>query len=206
MNLEADWVKTWSAEKIKETWDKKRADRVWLLDPAYRTVAGAVRSLGDSVLDIGCGGGMQYAAFQEFAPDLAYRGIDIHPGMVDYARAAFPGVDFDRGDATHLPYETNQFDVTLLRHVLEHHPPERAVCVLTEAVRVACHGLAILFFKPPHAGADNRTRRRRVYVTHFSRQWLIDTLKSVADVSLEREFIPRTPAARSDQELWTILY
>jgi ubiquinone/menaquinone biosynthesis C-methylase UbiE len=199
-----DWINAWSDEKLKATWDKKRADRAWHLDPAYYKVAMAVQRLGESVLDIGCGGGMQYAAFQDFTPYLAYHGIDIHPGMVEYARAAFPDVEFDQGDAAQLPYETNQFDVALLRHVLEHHTPEQAICVLVEAVRVARYGLVILFFKPPHVGNDNPSHHRRVTVTHFSREWLIDRLGAITDMTLLREFIPKTPHARNDQELWAI--
>jgi ubiquinone/menaquinone biosynthesis C-methylase UbiE len=203
-DIESDWVNTWSVEKIKETWDQKRASRVWRLDPAYREVAEAILSLGDSVIDIGCGGGMQCAAFQDFAPELVYQGIDIHPGMVEYARAAFPDVEFDRGNATDLPYEDNLFDVALLRHVLEHHSPDMARVILSEAIRVATKGLVILFFKPPHVGNDNPTRHRRVTVTHFSREWLIGRLSGLTDMSLSRKFIPRTPHARNDQELWTI--
>lgn len=204
MSIESDWLRAWTPKKIKKTWDEKRDIQVWNLDPAYRKVADAVWSLGRSVLDIGCGGGIQYAAFQDFTSDLAYRGIDIHPGMVAYARAAFPGVWFDEGSATELPYEDNQFEVSLLRHILEHHKPEQAELVLKEACRVASQGLVILFFKPPHNQVTNSTRHRRVTVTHFSRKWVIDTLLTFGGITVSRKFILKTAHARNDQELWTI--
>lgn len=200
-----DWTKTWTEDKIKATWDKKRAEEIWTLDPAYHKVAAAVASLGESVLDVGCGGGIQYAAFQVFTPDLDYQGIDVHPGMIAYARQAFPGGRFDEGEASCLKYATSAYDVVLLRHVIEHHPPDYAVWILAEAKRVARRGLVILFFKPPHIGFVNRVRRRRVYVTQFSREWLMETLGQGADkMTVSRDFIARTPAALNDQELWTI--
>ena len=60
------------------------------------------------VLDIGCGTGCNtwHLAQRGFTAT----GLDIAPGMLDYARGCFPEIDFVQGDAQRLPYHSAVFD------------------------------------------------------------------------------------------------
>lgn len=202
-----DW-ESWSAATIKRVWDEKIAEEVWLHDPAYKLVTTAAIVMGKSILDVGSGGGIQYLAFQEFShKPVYYVGIDIHPGMVAYARAAFPKIRFDEGDARTLPYRDGQFEVVVIRHVIEHHPPDCAERILSEAVRVARFGVVMLFFKPPSqlVTGVNVRRGRRFYVNHYSAKWMTETLCLLSEnCEIDVTYIPKskTSLALNNQELW----
>lgn len=203
-----DW-ESWSAATIWRVWDGKIAEKVWLDDPAYKMVATAATAMGRSILDVGSGGGIQYLAFQEFShKPIYYVGVDIHPGMVAYARKTFPNVGFYEGDARALSYHDNQFEVVVIRHVVEHHPPGCAESVLSEAVRVARRGVVVLFFKPPSQlrTGVNVKRGKRFYVNHYSAEWVTETLRSLSrNCKISTTYIPKskTSPALNNQELWT---
>lgn len=86
---------------------------------------------GQRVLEIGCGGG-QLAA--NIAPSLGeagrYIGLDASEEQLHAARAAsadFPNVEFIRGDATDLPFESGSFDRVVAINTLEYIPDTAAV-------------------------------------------------------------------------------
>ncbi|MFJ1455045.1 methyltransferase domain-containing protein [Nocardia sp. N2S4-5] len=99
------------------------------------------QDLGDTVVDVGCGGGR---AVGELA-DRGVRalGLDLNPAMLEAAAARWPAGEFRLGDATALPLEDGSvtgYRADKVLHTLAE--PERAVA---EARRVlAAHGRAVL--------------------------------------------------------------
>lgn len=74
---------------------------------------------GDEVvLDMGCGPGAYYAKLQEKAPDMSYYGVDRSPGIL--ARHPAPERVLSLGDANHIPFADNTFDVVMANHMLYH--------------------------------------------------------------------------------------
>lgn len=63
------------------------------------------------VLDIGCGGGRTTYFLHQAGANVI--GIDISPGLVDFASKRFPDIEFRLGDATTLDFDDNTFDVVL---------------------------------------------------------------------------------------------
>lgn len=95
------------------------------------------------LLDVGVGTGALSVALQEtLDTKLNVNGIDLSPGMIDVAQTALPNGRFQVAEATILPFASNQFDVVLCAHVLEHLPdPEKG---LSEIARVAKPGRTIV--------------------------------------------------------------
>jgi malonyl-CoA O-methyltransferase len=64
------------------------------------------------LLDLGCGTGSFRAALRETCPDASYIGLDIAPGMVEYARArAGENAGWLVGDAESLPLAAGSVDL-----------------------------------------------------------------------------------------------
>jgi len=205
------WEQDWSRTRINRIWSEKVKSRAWRRDPAYRLVAEYCAKYGHTVLDIGCGGGIQYAAIHEFCPSIDYTGVDITPKMLDAARSLFPSVKFGWGDAAELQYADGQFDVTILRHVLEHHPLSNGQKILHEALRVARNATLILFFTEPQDMEENiivKQSKSGFYLNTYSTGWLEREIESVTSgrYSLETISIPKVEGspALSDQVLWVI--
>ena len=201
------WAKLWPADKVLQVWDEKIEQQAWLVEPAYRLVTDACIGCA-SVLDVGCGGGVQYAAFREFAPNVAYTGIDIHASMVAYAREAFPGVQFDEGDAMSLPYENGQFDGAIIRQVIEHYKPPWVRLLLAEAVRVTQNTLVILnrAVTEDIEGIVTLGNRGGADWNHYGRRWLAWAIEEAVGgkVDIEIHDIPwfEGSPAQGDQDVW----
>ena len=93
---------------------------------AYDSVAGLQREVGDRllqsitiparessvVLDLGCGTGHFYPQLSRLAQKHNYIGVDLAPGMVEYARHRFPRCgQWIVGDAEYLPVAANSVDL-----------------------------------------------------------------------------------------------
>ncbi len=90
---------------------------------------------GMSVLDVGCGTGMQLARYQKEGCQIW--GIDMSPAMMDVARQKLGDTaELHLGDATNMPFDDDSFDLitsTLVIHEMD--PPIRDG-VLQEMKRV----------------------------------------------------------------------
>jgi SAM-dependent methyltransferase len=94
--------------------------------------AAGVKS-GMRLLDVACGPGRCAAAAA--ARGAVPLGLDAAEGMVAAARARYPEIEFQQGDAERLAFATSAFDAVVAGFVVNHLPaPERA---LAEFARVA---------------------------------------------------------------------
>ena len=99
------------------------------------------RTLGDTVVDVGCGGGR--AVGELAARGVRAIGVDLDPTMIEIARERWPTSEFHVADATALPLDDGSvtgYRADKILHALAE--PERAV---VEARRVlAVNGRAVL--------------------------------------------------------------
>lgn len=99
------------------------------------------RALGDTVVDVGCGGGR--AVGELAARGVRAIGVDLSPAMIEIAGERWPAGEFHVADATALPLEDGSvtgYRADKVLHALAE--PERAV---VEARRVlARNGRAVL--------------------------------------------------------------
>jgi SAM-dependent methyltransferase len=99
---------------------------------------------GERVLDVGSGGGTDsLVAAQMVGPEGRVAGVDMTQEMLEKARAAaaelgFSNVEFVEGEAEHLPFESESFDVVISNGVIDLVPDKDAV--YSEIYRVLAPG------------------------------------------------------------------
>jgi SAM-dependent methyltransferase len=92
---------------------------------AARRIA-ALAHPGDSLLDVGCGGGHYYRSLKAYVPvSLRYTGLDSTLYYIDRAREAFASetsVRFVLGDVFAIDFPDRAFDLVMCNNVLPHLP------------------------------------------------------------------------------------
>jgi len=204
------WQTDWSQQRIDRIWAEKVRSKAWRKDKAYMAIAELCAEYGDTILNIGCGGGIQYAAIREVSPNIKYMGVDITPKMIKSARRLFPGVKFELGDAAALPYSDEEFDVSIVRHVFEHHPLSSGKDILHEALRVAKNAALFLFFVGPQEMEQDIIEQQEggFYRNIYGKKWLINEIKSTLSNQCTIDIIPisktKDSPALSDQFLYVV--
>jgi len=99
----------------KEAWATFSPTAVFTLQPAANLVRFAGITVGERVLDVGCGTGV--AALTAAEQGAIVTGLDLSPVLIEEARrhAEVGGtkVEFHEGDAEHLPFADASFDVVV---------------------------------------------------------------------------------------------
>lgn len=86
-----------------------------------RHTIGAFINDGETLLDVGCGPGWNYAHFKEYGPNIPnYKGTDYSEYMVIGALSKYPEAKFELGDVRDIKEPDESWDVVLLQDVLEH--------------------------------------------------------------------------------------
>lgn len=75
------------------------------------------------ILEIGCGPGALAESMHRWYPNAQVTAIDRDSNFISFAKENIAGVEFREGDATHLPFEDNSFDITISNTVQEHIEP-----------------------------------------------------------------------------------
>jgi ubiquinone/menaquinone biosynthesis C-methylase UbiE len=104
---------------------------------------------GDEVLDVGCGLGHEVRRLAELVgPQGRVVGIDASPVMITEARRRAAGltlsITFEVGDACHVAFADNSFELCRTERVLRY--LDRPQAALEEAVRVTRPGGSVLAF------------------------------------------------------------
>jgi demethylmenaquinone methyltransferase/2-methoxy-6-polyprenyl-1,4-benzoquinol methylase len=107
-----------------------------LIHVRNQVVAIASARKGSTVLDVATGTGQQAFAFAKHCYGVT--GVDLTESMLEIARTHNRNgvVKFEVGDATHLRFEENTFDVSCISFALHDMPPNIREKVLREIVRV----------------------------------------------------------------------
>lgn len=109
---------------------------------------------GDAILDICTGTGAQAFAFGKIG--CRVMGIDISPDMLQIAKRknVYQNVEFQMADATSLPFEDGQFDISSVSLALHDMPREVRPRVLDEMKRVSKKVIVVDYHIP-----ENRLER-----------------------------------------------
>lgn len=92
--------------------------------------------------DLGCGPGHVAAYLHSQGADIF--GIDLSPGMVEQARAKFPGLTFEQGDMRGLKLDDGALGGIIALYSIIHIPREDVTDVLRELRRVLTPGGKLL--------------------------------------------------------------
>jgi 2-polyprenyl-3-methyl-5-hydroxy-6-metoxy-1,4-benzoquinol methylase len=145
----------------------EKLDRIgrWLGgNKATLKVISKMRDAPNSILDVGCGGGLFTIRLAKCFPKAKVLGIDINPQAVKFAksRSTFlkdipPQLNFEIRDKKELDEPSKSFDVVTSTLVCHHIPDKDLIEFLTNACRIARkkvvlndlhrHPLALYLFK-----------------------------------------------------------
>lgn len=97
----------WQFEKLAPVWGQTVSPEGDLL------VAGALERVpaATRALDVGTGTGRGAQALVTRFPEAEVTGVDVSPGMIEEARQRVPAASFEVGDAAHLPFDDESFDL-----------------------------------------------------------------------------------------------
>ena len=71
------------------------------------------------ILEIGCNKGFLASALRDYYPEANIHGVDLSPNDIDYAKRAFPTIDFSCENAFDV-LKPNSFDLIIAKDVMEH--------------------------------------------------------------------------------------
>ena len=92
-------------------------------------------SKGMNILDVGCGTGTHLELYKRYGCNLY--GLDLSPSMLEVARARLgESARLELGDATHMPYENQKFDLIISMLSLHEMTQQTRSGVITEMKRV----------------------------------------------------------------------
>lgn len=89
-----------------------------------------------SILDVGCAKGFMLVDFQKLLPKARLAGVDISEYAIEHAHKDV-GRLLQIGNATHLPYEDNSFDLVTAINTVHNLPREECKQALREIQRVS---------------------------------------------------------------------
>lgn len=118
----------------------------------------------ESILDVGCGGGLFTIRLAKLFPRVKIVGIDLNPQAIEFARNkvsliknAPPYLRFELRQRPDLNEPSKSFDVVLATLVCHHIPDRELITFIANACRIAKkkvilndlhrHPLALIFFK-----------------------------------------------------------
>lgn len=141
---------------------------------------------GSLVLDVATGTGQQAFAFAKRGYEVI--GVDLTESMLEVAQKHNKdgAVKFESGDATHLQFEANTFDVTCISFALHDMPLQIREKVLREMARLTKRNgvIVIVDYDLP----DNRVSRALIYrfVTLYEGEYYKKFIASNVDGLLEK--------------------
>jgi SAM-dependent methyltransferase len=145
------WRQTWESDTSGRPYGDLFFDRATGKLPEMESSKAAAQRIGalakdgDSLLDVGCGGGHYYRSIRSrVTTPLRYTGLDATPYYVERARAAFAGDNDARfvvGDIFAIDFPDRSFDLVMCNNVLLHLP--NIVKPLRELCRVARRQLLV---------------------------------------------------------------
>jgi len=113
-------------KKSEQYFDEVSKQNKKIMEPirCYPIVLEEIKSSSGTLLDVGCGEGVLLGFIEErCSSNLRLYGIDLSGNAVEKAKKTLPeGIDLRQGDAEHLPYDDNMFDVILCTHSFHHYP------------------------------------------------------------------------------------
>ena len=129
------------------------------------------QSAGSSVLDLGCGTGLELGYYFERVPTAAVTGIDLARGMLDALRSKFPdkALTLIEGSYFDVPLEACAFDAAVSVESLHHFTKEEKIPLYAK-VRKALKPGGFLILTDYFAASDEEERFRRAELLRLKQE------------------------------------
>jgi ubiquinone/menaquinone biosynthesis C-methylase UbiE len=161
--MRRQWENFWEADAPK---DFMRLE--WqFIHPARKKVYEIAKKWGDSVLDVGCGTGIDYKGFRE--KGMRYVGVDITPKFVTRFKELHPEADVSCHSSLDLPFEDDSFPVVYSGGMIQHMHPNDYPNAIREMWRICQKGLILTTSKQFTRKLDviQKVRGGKVYDNHY---------------------------------------
>ena len=169
------WEQFWEQKAPK---DFMRLD-YQLTHPARKKVYKIADKWGGSVLDVGCGTGIDYPGFIERG--MEYTGVDITPKFVTHFKELHPEADVRLSSSLNLSFENESFDVVYSGGMIQHMHPDEYPKAIHEMWRICRKGLILTTSKNfnPHINIIQKIRGGEVYDNHYSMTKFLEIIRSL---------------------------
>jgi ubiquinone/menaquinone biosynthesis C-methylase UbiE len=168
----------------EDFWEKDAPQDFMRLDyqfthPARKKVYEIAKGWGDSVLDVGCGTGIDYKGFIE--KGMQYVGVDITPKFVARFKELHPEADVRCHSSLNLPFEDDSFPVVYSGGMIQHMHPKDYPDAIREMWRICQKGLILTTSKQFTRKLDviQKVRGGKVYDNHYGMPLFQAVLRSL---------------------------
>lgn len=142
--------KNWWSKNIENWKTYIRSYNEGIDFPSRKWLANFLKIHGvKSVVDVGCGGGIDLEQYRKDGYVGEYLGVDYTPEAIETCKEMFPNEKFAVADARFLSavLEQNSYEVVTIRHTLDHIDNWQAA--LESAYKVASRFVVIVLWVPP---------------------------------------------------------
>jgi|TARA_B100001750_G_scaffold153823_1_gene123340 ubiquinone/menaquinone biosynthesis C-methylase UbiE len=133
-----------------------------------------------SVLEIGCGTGIDLQKFQE---SFEVYGLDLNDYALDIARKNLPNVNFKNGDITKIPYEDSSIDFIFTHKLLNYLDDETLDAGVAEMFRVSRKYIVNCeLFRESEEQIDENMKYRNML-----KRWMNYNVKVISNVDMHED-------------------
>lgn len=136
-----------------------------------------------SVLEIGCGTGID---LKEFKEPFEVNGLDLNNHALSLARKSIPNVNFKNGDITKMPYEDSSIDFIFTHKLLNYLDDETLAAGVSEMFRVSKkYILNCELFGESEKSINGNMKSRNML-----KRWMDYKVKVISDVHMHEDIEP----------------
>lgn len=136
-----------------------------------------------SILEIGCGTGID---LKEFKEPFEVNGLDLNDHALSLARKSIPNVNFKNGDITKMPYEDSSIDFIFTHKLLNYLDDETLDTCVAELFRVSKKYIlnCELF------GESEKSINENMKSRNMLKRWMDYKVKVISDVHMHEDIEP----------------
>ena len=169
------WEEFWEKEAIRDfmrlPWQ--------FTHPARKIVYEETERLGDSVLDVGCGTGIDYEEF--ILRGIEYTGVDITPQFIDNFKGRRPEADVSVHSSLNLPFPPESYDVVYAGGMIQHMHPDDYPLAVKAMWKICRRGLILTTSKffTKRMNVIQMVRKGKVYDNHYGMKPFLELVRSL---------------------------
>ena len=152
-----------------EMYDEHMLTEVEGCKEGYKKMASLLPEDCETLLDLGCGTGLELEAIYSLFPRLKVTGIDLTKAMLDKLRDKFPNKDMTLicGDYFQEPFGVNVFDCAVSFQTMHHFPKDKKLglyrrlwdCLKGNGVYIECDYMVLTQAEEDHWFSENERLR-----------------------------------------------